>query len=124
MHGDGTQDKSYLYVGDCVRALIMGTRLARQVCEIFNLGSEDRINVRRIADIVCQEMNMKHVRYDFHSSTRDGRGWPGDVKTMQLDISKLKRAGWTPAMNSEQAVRRTVKEILSEQQLVHARQVL
>lgn len=119
MFGDGTQNKSYFYVTDCIKALLGGTWLSSQQCETFNLGSEDRINVKMIADIVCQEMGLSQVRYDFHCETGDGRGWPGDIKMMQLDVSKMKRVGWTPALNSEQTVRRTVKELVREQQLVH-----
>ena len=119
MFGDGTQDKSYFHVADCIEALLGGMWMSPQHCETFNLGSEDRINVKKIADIVCQEMGLSHVKYDFHCETGDGRGWPGDIKTMQLDVSKIKRAGWTPVLNSEQTVRRTVKELVREQQRVH-----
>jgi nucleoside-diphosphate-sugar epimerase len=37
--------------------------------------------------------------------------WKGDVKNMLLDVSKLRAEGWKPEYNSEQAVRKTVKEL-------------
>lgn len=120
MFGDGTQDKSYLHITDCIRALLGGIWMSTSRSEIFNLGSEDKTTVTRIADAVCQEMGLSNVSYHFHSDCPDGKGWTGDVKTMQLDISKIKRAGWTPLMNSEQSVRRTVKELVGEQPLVYA----
>ena len=81
-------------------------------CEVFNVGSEDWINVVRIADIIVEEMGLSNVRYVFKPMTPDGRGWPGDVKLMLLDISKLKATGWKPGMSSEKAVRKTVRALL------------
>jgi UDP-glucose 4-epimerase len=40
-----------------------------------------------------------------------GRGWKGDVKTMQLSIDKLLNTGWRPRYNSRQAVELTAKEL-------------
>jgi len=57
-------------------------------------------------------MGLSDVEYQFSPATADGRGWLGDVKFMLLDISKLKSTGWKPTMNSEQAVKNTVKLFL------------
>ena len=113
--GDGTQKKSYMHVEDAVSATLHLLRaLLRDSfsCEAFNVGSEDWINVVRIADIIVEEMELSNVRYVFKPMTPDGRGWPGDVKLMLLDISKLKATGWKPSMNSEEAVRKTVRALL------------
>lgn len=45
------------------------------------------VSVKEIADVVVEEMGLKNVEYVYRPS-EDGRGWPGDVKTMLLDISK------------------------------------
>jgi UDP-glucose 4-epimerase len=42
------------------------------------------------------------------------RAWPGDVKTMQLDVSKIKRHGWKPKRNSDEAVRAAIDELIRE----------
>lgn len=116
--GDGTQSKSYLHVDDCVDAMIFAIKHFveedHQKVSILNVGSEDQISVIKIADIVCQESHLYDVRYKINPGTPDGRGWAGDVKLMRLDISKLKSMGWRPKMNSEEAVRRTVRELLQE----------
>ena len=62
--------------------------------------------------MVVEEMGLENVEYRFKPATPDGRGWPGDVKDMLLDISRLKSLGWRPRYNGVEAVRLTVKELL------------
>ena len=110
--GDGRQRKSYLYIDDCIDAMLFGVEKARERVEIFNIGSEDWIEVKEIADIVAQEMNLK-PKYRFTGGI-DGRGWKGDVKFMRLDISKLKNMGWKPKYGSKEAIRMTTKWLIKE----------
>lgn len=104
--------KSYVHVGDCVRGMVVGIERAKDQVEIFNIGSKDRLSVRRIADIVIQEMGLKEVEYHWTGGVRGGRGWVGDVKDMLLSIEKLERFGWSPRLNSEAAIHQAVKEAL------------
>ncbi len=108
--GDGTQTKSYLYVEDCVDAIIFGYEHRKKDVEIFNIGSEDWISVRKIADIVVEEMGLKDVAYRF---TGGKRGWKGDVPKMLLSIERIKSYGWIPRYNSEKSVRLTAKYLIN-----------
>ncbi|MFZ0965353.1 MAG: SDR family NAD(P)-dependent oxidoreductase [Candidatus Bathyarchaeia archaeon] len=110
--GDGTQCKSYLYIDDCVNAILTACEKSNRQVEIFNVGSEDWVNVSRIAEIVVEEMSLKNVKFRFTSEVDEGRGWKGDVKKMLLDISRLKALGWKPKYKSEEAVRIATKHIL------------
>jgi UDP-glucose 4-epimerase len=112
--GDGTQTKSYLYISDCVEAILLATENPENPVEVYNVGSEDQINVKTIAEIVIEEMGLKNVKLKLTGGVNGGRGWKGDVKNMLLDISKLKSLGWKPKLNSEQAVRKTVREIVAK----------
>lgn len=112
--GDGTQRKSYLYVDDCVEALLIASEKSHEQVEIYNVGSEDTVNVATIARIVIEEMGLSDVEIKYTGGVDGGRGWRGDVKEMLLDISKIKRLGWKPKLNSAEAVRRTSKCIISE----------
>jgi UDP-glucose 4-epimerase len=107
--GNGEQNKSYVYISDCVDAMFFGLK-ADDVVNIFNIGSEDQIKVKRIAEIVCEEMGVNPV-FRF---TGGDRGWKGDVPVMLLSIEKLKSMGWKPRYNSEQAVRMAVRDLLAE----------
>ena len=112
--GDGTQAKSYLYIDDCVSAVLTILKESRGEVEIFNVGSEDWVDVKTIAEIVVEEMGLKNVSFRFTGGVDGGRGWKGDVKYMLLSIEKLKSLGWKPRFNSAEAVKKTAKEILKE----------
>jgi len=112
--GDGTQTKSYLYVSDCVEAILLATENPEKRVEVYNVGSEDQINVKTIAEIVIEEMGLKNVKLKLTGGVDGGRGWKGDVKNMLLHISKIKSLGWKPKLNSKQAVRKTVREIVTK----------
>lgn len=109
--GDGTQAKSYLYVTDCIQAMLLPIERAWKGIEIYNVGSEDQIDVRKIAKIVIGELGLRDVKIRFTGGIDGGRGWKGDVKNMLLDVSKLRSLGWKPKYNSEEAVRLTVREL-------------
>jgi len=110
--GDGRQNKSYLYIDDCVQAVLAAMTQNEGTVEIFNVGSRDKITVKEIAMIVANAMGLASPKLIFNGGLRDGRGWVGDVKTMQLDVSKMKSIGWTPRLTSRDAVEQTVKSRL------------
>ena len=112
--GDGNQEKPYIYVKDLIDAILFlpfSTVNKREVM-IFNIGLETSTNVRRIADIICEEMNLSDVKYKF---TGGSVGWKGDVPKFQYDISKIHGAGWKAKYTSDEAVRLTVRRALTEQ---------
>ncbi len=107
--GDGEQNKSYIYIDDCVEAIIYGLK-ANEKINIFNIGSDDQIKVKRIAEIVSKAMGL-NPEFVF---TGGKRGWKGDVPVMFLSNEKLKKLGWRPRYNSEEAVKRAVEDLLEE----------
>jgi UDP-glucose 4-epimerase len=112
--GDGSQRKSYLYVDDAVSATVQCWKQTGSRFEVFNVGSDDDIDVRRIADIVLSEMGLSAVVYRYTGGIDGGRGWRGDVKYMRLDVSKLKSLGWSPRFGSEMAVRLACRSALGK----------
>jgi UDP-glucose 4-epimerase len=111
--GDGTQKKSYIWVGDAVEATLKTVERRTGDFEAYNVGSIDAITVREVADAVCEALNLKGVEYVFAGGP-GGRGWPGDVKFMHLDISRLMALGWRPRYNSREAVAMAAREIKNE----------
>ncbi|AAL80526.1 UDP-glucose 4-epimerase [Pyrococcus furiosus DSM 3638] len=112
--GDGTQRKSYLHVSDTVEGMLHIFEYFKKegkIYDVYNLGNEDWITVKEIAEIVSEEMGL-NPEFRFTGGVDGGRGWKGDVKFMLLDITKAKSTGWKPKMNSYEAVRRTVRELL------------
>ncbi|MEM2282566.1 MAG: NAD-dependent epimerase/dehydratase family protein [Candidatus Hadarchaeales archaeon] len=113
--GDGTQRKSYMHVRECVEAMLFGWEHAREGFEVYNLGSKDQVSVREIAEMVIKALGLKDVKLKFTGGVKGGRGWPGDVKVMLLDVSKLESLGWKPRQGSRGAVEQAIKELLAEE---------
>ncbi len=109
--GDGCQMKSYLYITDCIDAMLYGLNKMVTNIEIFNIGSEDWIDVKKIADIVSQAKAINPI-CKFTGGVDGGRGWKGDVKLMKLSINRLKSRGWHPRYKSEEAIRLTAQSLL------------
>jgi UDP-glucose 4-epimerase len=108
--GDGRQSKSYLHVGDCVDAMLFAAENSNETVNIYNIGSEDRIDVTGIAKIVAEGMGLNGVQLDY---TGGDRGWKGDVPLMGLSLEKIKSLGWTPKHDSADSVRMCVKSLLA-----------
>ena len=108
--GDGNQTKSFLHVEDCVEGMIYLVKNAKEKYNLINLSSGDTITIRRLAEIVAEEMNLKNVSFVCESKSY---GWKGDVTKMFLDTQKAKKLGWSARYNSEQAVRKSIKDILA-----------
>jgi UDP-glucose 4-epimerase len=110
--GDGTQSKSYLYIDDLISGMACGLERSKGLVNVFNVGSDDRVSVLKIAEIVIQSMGLEDVEISLSQGVDGGRGWKGDVKVMQLDMTKLKSLGWNPVHASAQSVRLAARALL------------
>jgi UDP-glucose 4-epimerase len=104
--------KSYIHISDCVDGMVFACENTKENVGIFNIGSEDACDVKAIADIVCREMGLENVEYQWTGGVDDGRGWRGDIKVMVLGIEKMKGLGWNPKYGSEEAVRLTAESLV------------
>lgn len=110
--GDGNQSKPYIEVQDCIDGMLFGLRHSHEQINLFNLGTTGAVYVRDIAKIVIKEIGLKKVKVRFAGGVR---GWPGDVHTVRLDVSKLKSLGWRPKYpTSLQALRAGAKDIIKD----------
>jgi len=114
--GDGSQVKSYIHFTDCLSAISVASEKFLQNSarvEIYNVSSVDKITVRRIAEIVLEATGSK-AGFQLTGGIDGGRGWMGDVKSMQLSIEKLQSLGWKPKYDSEGAVQKAVRELMNQ----------
>ena len=108
--GDGSQKKSYLYVQDCVDAVLHVIRLnpaqpARNHTLIYNLGTPEYVQVDESIRIICRELGVSpELRY-----AGGERGWSGDNPFIFLDTRRIQATGWKPKLTIEQAVIRTLR---------------
>lgn len=107
--GDGTQSKSYIYIDDCVEGMI---KLHGKGDGLFNLGTKERTPVREIAKLVIKKVAPEAI-VKFVGGP-GGAGWPGDVKTMSLDVTKALNAGWDYRYNSTEAVKKAIDDAVRE----------
>ncbi len=109
--GDGRQAKPYLYVHECVDAMLFGWEHADDPVNCFNLACDGATSVRRIAEILCEEMQLDDVQFQF---TGGSRGWKGDVPQVRLDPSRMEALGWKAELDSDGAVRTAIRALLEE----------
>ena len=110
--GDGNQTKPYIYVEDLIEAIIkfMNTiDSAEKNVTLYNIGVDTATSVRRIADILCEEMGLTDVNYHF---TGGAGGWKGDVPQFRYCLDKVHGAGWKAKYESDEAVRKTIQYTL------------
>lgn len=109
--GDGMQSKPYIHTKDVVAAMLFLQARQTSGYEYYNVGSEDHLLVREIADIIEMEMGLTGVKREYTGGTR---GWRADVPVYRLDTSKIRKLGWRNEMNSREAVTMAVRALLSE----------
>jgi UDP-glucose 4-epimerase len=109
--GDGNQSKPYIHADDVVAAMLLLQTRQTVGYECYNVGSEDHLLVRDIADIIVAEMGLRNVRYDYTGGTR---GWRADVPVYRLDTAKIRNLGWRNARNSRAAVVAATRSLLTE----------
>jgi UDP-glucose 4-epimerase len=107
--GDGTQEKSYIHVDDCVAGLLYGFQYANAPVNVFNLGNRDATSVTTIGHMLIKAMGATNVRL---KHTGGNRGWPGDVPQVRLNTSRMEKLGWKPKYTSDEAIRQAIKDIL------------
>ena len=112
--GDGKQTKSYIHISDGITGIFTCLEKSKNKVEVYNLGSQDRVEVISIAKIVCKNMNLEGIEIITTGGVDGGRGWVGDIKYAHLDISKLKSLGWLPKLSSAGSVDLASKEIIKD----------
>ncbi len=104
--GDGRQEKSYLYVQDCISAILTAADAHEQTggAHVYNLGTDETIVLDdSVATIVA------HLGLDPEIEHTGGRrGWAGDSPLIHLDCTKIRALGWTPTHSIEASIARTL----------------
>jgi len=111
--GDGRQTKPYIYVTDLINAIIRFTLaddVKRTGVSLYNLGVDGETSVTHIADMLCEEIGLNAVQY--HYTGGEG-GWKGDVPRFRYCIDKIHKEGWKAEYTSDEAVRKTIQNVLN-----------
>lgn len=107
--GNGKQRKSYLYVKDCMEAILTVIRNTNEKVNIYNLGTDEYCEVNDSIGWITGKLGVTpELSYEGGE-----RGWIGDNPFIYLDTKKVRALGWKPKYSISEGVIKTV-EFLQE----------
>jgi UDP-glucose 4-epimerase len=105
--GNGRQEKSYLYVGDCVEAILTAAERHRDEAgaHVYNLGTQETVVVDDSVAIITEHLGLQpQIEH-----TGGKRGWTGDSPLIHLDTERIRGLGWRPKLTIREGVIRTLQ---------------
>jgi UDP-glucose 4-epimerase len=120
--GDGSQRKSYLYVQDCISAMLNVTSLglaakAKHRVEIFNLGTPEFCQVKDSVTWISDALEIA-PRLEY---TGGDRGWIGDNPFIFLDTTKIQTTGWVAKLTIREGILRTLAWLQTNPSVLESR---
>jgi UDP-glucose 4-epimerase len=115
--GNGRQRKSYLYIGDCLDAMLIAMAKTRGAIEVFNLGTNEYCEVNDSIGWISQRLGVS-PQLDY---TGGDRGWIGDNPFIFLDTAKITSLGWRPKLTIREGILRTLDYLQANPALLEAR---
>jgi UDP-glucose 4-epimerase len=108
--GDGHQRKSYLYVQDCIDAILTAIERVEGKLNIFNLGTDEYCEVNDSIGWICDHLGLRPKL----SYAGGQRGWIGDSPFILLDCSRMRALGWRPRRTIKEAVLATIEFVSAD----------
>jgi GDP-L-fucose synthase len=99
--GTGTPGREFLHVDDLADAMLF-LMVNYQGAEILNVGVGKDISIQELAELI-KKITGYNGKIVFDSSKPDG------TPRKLLDISKVKKLGWSPKISLEQGIESTYK---------------
>lgn len=115
--GNGKQRKSYLYVQDCVDAILTAIAKAPEKVNVINLGTDEYVEVNDSVGYICEALKIDPVR----TYTGGERGWIGDNPFILLDCKKMRSFGWAPKLTIREGILKTLGYLQENTWLLEAR---
>jgi UDP-glucuronate decarboxylase len=110
IYGDGKQTRSFMYVDDLVRGLMLLMESDDYMnCVPVNLGNPVEYTIGDWAEIIIEEVN-KYTSIDNHVGIECIEASVDDPKQRKPDISRAnEKLGWKPEVDVLQGVRQTIQ---------------
>lgn len=115
--GNGQQRKSYLYIQDCIDAILHAMQHANDKVNIFNLGTDQYCQVNDSIGWISEYLGLNPKRVYGGGE----RGWIGDNPFIYLDTKKIRALGWTPKLSIKEGVKQTIKYLHENQWVLEQR---
>jgi UDP-glucose 4-epimerase len=115
--GIGRQRKSYLYIQDCIDAMLLAIECAREKVCIFNLGTDEYCQVNDSIQWISEYLGI-HPELDYAGGER---GWIGDSPFIFLNCSRIQSLGWKSRLTIRESIIRTLKYLQAHPWVLEAR---
>jgi len=103
--GNGQQKKSYLYIQDCLDAMLLALEKANDKVNLLNLGVDGYCQVNDSIGWICESLNVKPTM----QYSGGDRGWIGDNPFIFLETKRIQALGWKPKHTIREGVLKTVE---------------
>lgn len=106
--GDGTQSRSFAYVGDVVRGLVSLVQDRRAVGEVFNLGNDEEITMNALARLVktMTSSNSTIINIPYEKAYEAGFE---DMPRRVPDLTKIQTlVGYAPQVQLPEILRNVI----------------
>lgn len=115
--GNGKQRKSYLYVQDCVSAMLLAVERATEKVNVINLGTDEYVEVDDSIGYLCEALNIAPEK----TYSGGERGWIGDNPFILLDCTKMRSLGWKPTLTIREGILKTLSYLQANTWLLESR---
>ena len=115
--GNGRQRKSYLYVQDCIDAILVALDRATEKVNVLNLGTEECCEVNDSIEWIIRALGVSPI-LDY---TGGDRGWIGDNPFIFLDTTRIRALGWKPKLTIREGILRTLDYLRSNEWVLSGR---
>src|SRR5262249_44714748 len=120
--GDGTQRKSYLYINDCIEAMLHVMTIDRdsdstQRTHIYNLGAPEYCSDTDFIGWITEYLGLS-TQLTFGGGER---GWIGDNPFIFLDTTRVQQTGWRAKLTIHSAVIKTLEWLRENQWVLEKR---
>jgi UDP-glucose 4-epimerase len=115
--GNGQQKKSYLYIQDCLDAMLLALEKANDKVNVLNLGVDGYCQVNDSIGWICESLKVKPTM----QYSGGDRGWIGDNPFIFLETKRIQALGWKPKHTIREGVLKTVEFLQHNEWVFDAR---
>jgi UDP-glucose 4-epimerase len=106
--GDGTQSRSFTYVGDVVDCLMKLVQEPKAVGHVFNIGNKEEVTILKLAEIV-RELTGSSSRIDFIPYEEAYEAGFEDMPRRVPDLTKVHNlVGYEPKVQLNEIITRVI----------------
>lgn len=106
--GTGSPRREFLYVDDLAEAVVflMEKYDYQDIGEVINIGVGEDVTIKELAETIKEII-------DFQGELKWDTSKPDGTPRKLLDVSRIKKLGWGPAISLSEGIKRTYRDFLT-----------